>query len=50
LIPVNINSVPNVIKKLGILVLITKYPLKNPTANATSSANPAPAHKFRCRL
>ena len=45
--PVNINRVPSVIKKLGILVFITMYPLKNPTASDRMSANPAPAHRFR---
>ena len=50
LMPVSISRVPNVIKKLGILVFITRYPLKNPTPSATSSANPAPTHRFRCRL
>ena len=50
LAPVSINNVPSVIKKLGILVFITRYPLKNPIASARINANPAPAHRFRCKL
>ena len=50
LAPVSINNVPSVIKKLGILVFITKYPLKNPIARDSTSARAAPAHRLRCRL
>src|SRR5258708_21598797 len=47
LMPVIIRNVLNVIKKLGILVFITRYPLRKPTPSARISASPPPNQRLR---
>lgn len=50
LMPASMKNVLSVIRKLGILVFITRKPLKKPTANARIRARSEPTHRLRCRL
>src|SRR5689334_2372757 len=50
LMPASMKNELSVMRKLGIFVLITRNPLRKPTASASTSARAAPTQRLRCRL
>ena len=45
--PCRMKNVPRVIRKLAMPVFITRYPLRNPMASATTSESRHPTHRLR---